>query len=152
MKTGRREWEGGGELQTERHLRPDRGVTRLGLAPQAPNSSSAPEMVVDEGRHFGTLDTTMRNPQTVVHAYRHFYRQGLKAIHYSTPSRHILVKTLRSSFRSSSPDDFNPQRVSNTLRFLQRATDVAGIEHKILKNLMITRYWEQPHTMKNARM
>lgn len=103
-------------------------------------------------RHFGTLDTAMRDPQAVVHAYRHFYRQGLKAIHYSTPSRHILVKTLRSSFRSSPPDDFNPQRVSNTLRFLQRATDVAGIEHKILKNLMITRYWEQPHTMKNARM
>lgn len=94
----------------------------------------------------------MLDPQAVVHAYRHLYRQGLKALHYSVPARHVLVKTLRSGFRSSSPNDFSPQRVSNTMQFLQRATDVAGMEHKILRNLMIVRYWEQPQMLRHARV
>ncbi|EYE92554.1 DUF1763-domain-containing protein [Aspergillus ruber CBS 135680] len=90
--------------------------------------------------------------RAVVHAYRHLYRQGLKALHYSVPARHVLLKTLRSGFRSSSPNDFDLQRIANTMRFLQQATDVAGLEHKILKNLMTIRYWEQPQVRKNARV
>lgn len=90
--------------------------------------------------------------RTVVHAYRHLYRQGLKAIRYSTPARHILLQTLRKSYRSSSVDAFNPTRINNTVRFLERASEAAGMEHKILKNLLMTRYWEQDHLAKELRV
>ncbi|KAF7595741.1 hypothetical protein BBP40_004872 [Aspergillus hancockii] len=92
------------------------------------------------------------NQRGVIQAYRNLYRQGLKVINYSTPSRHVLLQTLRSSFRSSSSHDFDPRRIANTLHFLQRAADVAGLEHKIVKNLMMVRYWEQPQTRKDLRL
>ncbi|KAE8379462.1 hypothetical protein BDV26DRAFT_259511, partial [Aspergillus bertholletiae] len=90
--------------------------------------------------------------RAVIQAYRHLYRQGLRVINYSTPSRHVLLRTLRSSFRSSSRHDFDPQRIANTLRFLQRAADAVGVEHKIVKNLMMVRYWEQPQVRKDLRL
>ncbi|KAI9928512.1 hypothetical protein ASPWEDRAFT_105151 [Aspergillus wentii DTO 134E9] len=90
--------------------------------------------------------------RAVIHAYRHLYRQGLKVINYSTPSRYVLLRILRTSFSSSTPNDFDPQRIANTLHFLQRASDVAGFEHKIVKNLMMVRYWELPQVRKDARI
>ncbi|KAJ5151814.1 hypothetical protein N7492_010109 [Penicillium capsulatum] len=85
-------------------------------------------------------------------AYRHLYRQGLKAIRYSTPGRHVLRSTLRMAFRSSQAQDFDQARIANTLRFLERATDVAGLEHKIVKNLLLTRYWQVPGIAKESRV
>lgn len=85
-------------------------------------------------------------------AYRHLYRQGLKAIRYSSPSRHVLLRILRSSFRSRCRSEFDPQRITNTLLFLQRASATASIEHKILKNLILVRYWEQPQVWKARKM
>ena len=90
-------------------------------------------------------------PQTIVHAYRHLYRQGLKAIQYSTPARHVLRSTMRDSFRSTR-DKFDPSRIANTLRFLERATNMTGFEHKIVKNLLLARYWELPQIAKESRM
>ncbi|KAE8147102.1 hypothetical protein BDV25DRAFT_161140 [Aspergillus avenaceus] len=87
----------------------------------------------------------------IIHAYRHLYRQGLKVVNYSTPSRYVLLRTLRSSFRSFAHRDFDPQKISNTMYFLQRATDVAGLEHRIVKNLLMVRYWEQPQVRKELR-
>ncbi|KAL2002480.1 hypothetical protein VTN02DRAFT_6702 [Thermoascus thermophilus] len=90
--------------------------------------------------------------RALIHAYRHLYRQGLKVVNYSTPSRHVLLQILRSSFRSGSREDFDPERISNTLRFLQRASESTGLEHKIVKNLIMVRYWEQPHVKKDVRV
>ncbi|KAA8652243.1 uncharacterized protein ATNIH1004_001147 [Aspergillus tanneri] len=98
------------------------------------------------------IRTPLADHQAILHAYRHLYRQGLKVVNYSTPSRHVLLHTLRSSFRSGSPQDFDPQKIANTLRFLQRARDVAGMEHKIVKNILIARYWEQPILNKEFRI
>ncbi|KAJ5432463.1 uncharacterized protein N7458_011619 [Penicillium daleae] len=92
------------------------------------------------------------NQQEVVHAYRHLYRQGLKAIRYATPSRHVLRTTLRTAFRASPPAEFNPLRIANTLRFLERAADMTGLEHRILKNLLLSRYWELPQIAKESRI
>ncbi|PYI04822.1 DUF1763-domain-containing protein [Aspergillus sclerotiicarbonarius CBS 121057] len=89
---------------------------------------------------------------TVVHAYRHLYRQGLKAVNYSTPARYVLRRSLRTTFRSSSPEELDPQRIANTLQFLQRAADVAGMEHKILRNLLMMKYWEEPQVRKDHRI
>ncbi|OOG01206.1 hypothetical protein ASPCADRAFT_203077, partial [Aspergillus carbonarius ITEM 5010] len=98
-----------------------------------------------------TLKTAV-DPKTVVHAYRHLYRQGLKAVNYSTPARHVLRNNLRTAFRSSSPEELNPRRIANTLQFLQRAADVAGMEHKIVRNLLMMKYWEQPQVRKDHRI
>lgn len=90
--------------------------------------------------------------QAVVHAYRHLYRQGLKVVNYSTPSRHVLRNTLRSAFRTGTRKEFQPQKIANTLNFLRRACDVAGLEHKIVRNVLMVNYWEQPRMRKEYRV
>ncbi|KAJ5622826.1 hypothetical protein N7490_011431 [Penicillium lividum] len=52
---------------------------------------------------------------------------------------------MRSAFRSPHAE-LDPTRIANTIRFLERATEIRGLEHKILKNLMLARYWENPPT------
>jgi len=89
--------------------------------------------------------------QAVVHAYRHLYRQGLRTIRHATPSRHVLLTTLRTSFRSAPREEFDPSKIANTLRFLERAADATGFEHKIVKNLLFARYWELPNVAKESR-
>ncbi|KAL2803338.1 hypothetical protein BJX63DRAFT_76167 [Aspergillus granulosus] len=81
--------------------------------------------------------------KAVLQAYRQLYRQGLQAIRYSTPARHLLLQTMRKSFRFPT-QDFDPQRISNTLEFLRNAAETTGIEHKILRNLLTLKYWDQP--------
>lgn len=90
--------------------------------------------------------------RAVVHAYRHLYRQGLKAIHYSTPARYMLLKTLRKAYRSSPVEVFDATKINNTIQFLERATEAAGMEHRILKNLLMARFWEQDHLAREGRV
>lgn len=98
------------------------------------------------------MSVSAQNHQAIIHAYRHLYRQGLKAVSYSVPARHVLLGRLRSSFRSSPAEDFDSQRVTNTLHFLKRAAEITGIEQKIVKNLMMVRYWELPFVKNEGRM
>ncbi|KAL2837414.1 hypothetical protein BJY01DRAFT_221024 [Aspergillus pseudoustus] len=81
--------------------------------------------------------------RAVIQAYRQLYRQGLQAIRYSTPARYLLRQTMRESFRFPT-QDFDPRRISNTLNFLRNATESTGIEHRILRNLLTLKYWDQP--------
>ncbi|RAL13587.1 DUF1763-domain-containing protein [Aspergillus homomorphus CBS 101889] len=94
---------------------------------------------------------SLGDPEAVVDAYRQLYRHGLKAVNYSTPARYVLRNTLRSSFRSSPPTNLDLQRVANTVQFLQRAAEFAGIEHKILKNMLIMKYWQTPYIGRDLR-
>jgi hypothetical protein len=94
----------------------------------------------------------MADTRAVILAYRHLYREGLKAIRYSTPARHLLRETLRSAFRSGSLDDYDSQRVEKTLIFLQQAGTSTGFEHKILRNLLTVRFWEQPVNQHGAKL
>lgn len=80
----------------------------------------------------------------VINAYRHLYKRGLQAVKYATPARHVLRNTLRSSFRSETRTDFDPAKIARTLEFLDQAADSTSYEHKILKNLLHVRYYEQP--------
>jgi hypothetical protein len=80
----------------------------------------------------------------VINAYRHLYKRGLQAVKHATPARHVLRNTLRSSFRSESRSDFDPAKIARTLEFLGRAAESNSYEHKILKNLLHVRYYEQP--------
>lgn len=86
----------------------------------------------------------MADPKTVTHAYRQLYRQGLKTINFATPQRHVLRRILRNSFRLEPRKSFDPERITKTLQFLKYAEASCGIEHKIVKNLLEARYWEQP--------
>ncbi|EGE86165.1 hypothetical protein RJZ56_004149 [Blastomyces dermatitidis] len=83
----------------------------------------------------------------VLHAYRHLYRTGLQAVRYSSPARHVLLWTLRKSFRNGTPNEFDPRRVVNTLEFLRLASSSTSTEHKIVKNLLHVRFWQQPHKL-----
>ncbi|KAH7561647.1 hypothetical protein BM1_02751 [Bipolaris maydis] len=82
--------------------------------------------------------------QQVIHAYRHLYRHSLRAIQFSKPARYTLRDRLRLAFRRGSASDFEPQKVHNTLEFLQYARRENGLEHKIVKNLLFV-WWLQSH-------
>jgi hypothetical protein len=75
-------------------------------------------------------------------AYRHLYKAALRAVHYSSPAKYQIRDTMRSAFRNGSVETLNRQKVENTLQFLRRAESHAGMEHKILQNLLHVRYWQ----------
>lgn len=72
----------------------------------------------------------------VLHAYRALYRQSLRAVQYSNLPRRMIRDHLRTAFRTSTPESFEPERIARTLLFLKNATTVSGLEHKILKNMV----------------
>lgn len=80
--------------------------------------------------------------EAIVHAYRHVLRQSLRAIQFSKPARFTLRDRLRSAFRKGAASEFDQQKIANTLEFLQYATKQNGLEHKILKNLLLV-WWHQ---------
>lgn len=79
---------------------------------------------------------SIENGITTLQAYRQLYRCGLRAVQYSVPNRFVLRDRLRRAFRESSISDFEPDRILNTIRFLENASKDRGIEHKLLKNLL----------------
>lgn len=85
-------------------------------------------------------------------AYRHLYRTGLKTIRYSKPNRYVLRNVLRAAFRKAQPEEFEPSRIVSTLGFLERAGETNGMEHKIVKNLLHVRYWQQPTVRQDGRV
>jgi hypothetical protein len=86
--------------------------------------------------------------QAVIHAYRHLYRHSLRAIQFSKPARYTLRDRLRLAFRKGSATDYEPQKIQNTLEFLQYATRENGLEHKIVKNLLFV-WWVQNNGGRN---
>ncbi|KAF2102419.1 DUF1763-domain-containing protein [Rhizodiscina lignyota] len=78
----------------------------------------------------------------ILTAYRNLYRQGLRAVQYSLPARITLRDRIRRAFRRGDPADFDQNRVNNTLVFLSAATVVAGVEHHVLRNLLLTWFYE----------
>jgi hypothetical protein len=75
-------------------------------------------------------------------AYRYLYRAALRAVRHSSPAKYQIRDTMRSAFRNGSVETLNRQKVENTLQFLRRAESHAGMEHKILQNLLHVRYWQ----------
>ena len=75
-------------------------------------------------------------------AYRHLYRAALRAVRHSSPAKYQIRDTMRSAFRNGSVETLDWQKVENTLQFLRRAESHAGMEHKILQNLLHVRYWQ----------
>lgn len=80
--------------------------------------------------------------EAIIHAYRHLYRHGLRAIQFSKPARFDLRDRLRLAFRKGSVNDFDSHKIRNTVEFLEYATRENGLEHKIVKNLLFV-WWTQ---------
>ena len=78
----------------------------------------------------------------ILHAYRQLYRSGLRAVQYSRPARYTLKSRIDHAFRNGTPADLDAQRIGNTISFLQSAAKEKGMEHKILKNLLFVRFWQ----------
>lgn len=77
--------------------------------------------------------------QEVIHAYRHLYRGLLRAVQYSTPNRYTARDQLRKAFREPAKDGaaLDAAGVKRTLWFLKAAQKEAGMEHRILKSLLM---------------
>ncbi|KAI1388720.1 DUF1763-domain-containing protein [Hypoxylon trugodes] len=73
----------------------------------------------------------------IIHAYRHLYRGLLHAVQFSKPARYVAQDRLRTAFRAQQ-FEFDPRKIARTLRFLEAAARTRGLEHNILKNLLIT--------------
>lgn len=99
---------------------------------------------------------SLHSPTTITHAYRHLLRGLLRSVQYSKPSRYVVLERLRSAFRTSPAGEFNAQKISRTLEFLDGATKVKGLEHKIVKNLCLVwgmrkkHPWQ--HTLKDNQL
>ncbi|KAI2779150.1 DUF1763-domain-containing protein [Daldinia loculata] len=76
----------------------------------------------------------------VIHAYRHLYRGLLHAVQFSKPARYVARDQLRTAFREERAK-FDPRNTARTLRFLEAAARTRGLEHNILKNLLVVAYY-----------
>lgn len=84
----------------------------------------------------------MHSRHVIRTAYRDLYKAGLRAVQYSSPARHTIRDRLRRAFRECPAEDFEPQRIANTLEFLEGARRSNGLEHQVLRNLLMVWYWE----------
>jgi len=80
--------------------------------------------------------------QQIVRSYRDIYRHALHAVQYSSPARYTVKALLENAYRTGKPTDYNLHRINNTLEFLRGAASEIGIEHRMLKNLLHTWWWE----------
>ena len=76
--------------------------------------------------------------QELIHAYRHLYRGLLHAVQYSKPARFTARDQLRDAFRKGDPSSFNKGNIERTVEFLKLAAKEAGLEHRIIKNILHT--------------
>ena len=80
--------------------------------------------------------------QELIHTYRCLYKHLLRAVQYSKPARFIARNRLRLEYRNNPVSHYDSARISRTLEFLDTAAKTAGLEHRIVKNLMHV-WWEQ---------
>ena len=80
--------------------------------------------------------------QEIVSSYRHLYRHAMYAVQYAVPARHTLRVLLRNAYRTGNAADFDAQRINNTVTFLEGAAKERGLEHRLLKNLLHTWFWD----------
>ena len=75
-------------------------------------------------------------------AYRQLFRAALRAVHYSSPAKYQIRDSIRTAFRNEPAERFDARKIANTKEFLRRAEIETGIEHKILRNLLHVRYFQ----------
>lgn len=88
------------------------------------------------------IPSIMSAERQIVHAYRHLSQHALRAIQFSTPARYTIRERLRRAFRKGNRADFDQKRIDNTLQFLQGAARSRTLEHRVLRSLLHTWYWD----------
>lgn len=76
----------------------------------------------------------------VIHAYRALYRALLHAVQFSKPARFVARDQLRLGFRDPGAT-YDYRSIARTVRFLEAAARTRGVEHKVLKNLLVMSYY-----------
>ncbi|KAI1330551.1 DUF1763-domain-containing protein [Xylariaceae sp. FL0255] len=72
----------------------------------------------------------------IIHAYRHLYRGLLHAVQFAKPARYIARLQLRKAFTEEGAQ-YDPRGIARTKRFLEAAARERGLEHMLLKNLLV---------------
>lgn len=92
--------------------------------------------------------------------YRKMLRYCRRAVLYSQPASTVARDMLRASFRdtnnnnnnaNANAETFEAKRLSRTGYFLYKAGAEAGLEHRIVKNLLLCKYWKD-HNAHLARL
>lgn len=122
-------------------------VVAYGLGCHLPINTTTPHRCCRglEARPQSSLMADRRH--RIVLAYRHIYQLSLRAVHYSKPARFTILDRLRRAFREGHPNDYDPKRIRNTCQFLYCAYDNDSLEHKVLRSLLFTWYWEPGATL-----
>lgn len=81
----------------------------------------------------------------IIHAYRHLYRGLLHAIQFSKPARYTALHQLRRGFREKGAK-YDPRGVTRTVLFLRAAARERGMEHQVLRNLLIVAWYRYENT------
>ena len=84
----------------------------------------------------------MPSSQDILRSYRYLYRHAMYAVQYATPARYTLKILLENAYRTGNAADFDAERIKNTITFLEGAAKEKGLEHRILKNLLHTWFWD----------
>lgn len=92
----------------------------------------------NSNKRFTLGNNQMATNREIVHAYRHLYRNLLKAVQHTAPQRFTARDQLRAAFREPGAA-FDRQGIRRTVWFLEGAAREKGMEHKILKNLLDVR-------------
>jgi len=79
----------------------------------------------------------MPTKHEIVSAYRSLYRMSLRAVQFAKPARFVLRDRLRTGFREGAIADFDADKIARTLEFLDHARTARGLEHKLLKNILM---------------
>lgn len=119
-------------------------VGALGAVAARPPETAAPPAKARVSHSSKAIFDFRIMPRNVelIEAYRKLYRHGLRAVQYASPARHVLKQQLNQAFRNGAIDDFDKQKVENTLTFLRHAAEQKGLEHRILKSFLHMRWWD----------
>jgi hypothetical protein len=105
-----------------------------------PNYTSFRLPLISAGSFREAMSQTVA-AKDILWGYRSLYRHGLRAVHYSKPARYVLRDVLRKAFRTGKAEEYDRQKVRNTLEFLNLAAREQAMEHKVLKNILHVRFW-----------
>ena len=81
--------------------------------------------------------------QQIITSYRSLHRHALHAVQYAVPARYTAAKLIENAYRNGIPADYNQKKVDNTITFLHGAAKEKGLEHRMLKSLLLTWWWER---------
>lgn len=78
---------------------------------------------------------------TLHEAYRNMLRRSYKAVAYAQPAKTTVRNLLRASFRDPN-GTLDPKLLNRMGWFLHNAAKENGLEHRIVKNLLLVKFWK----------